>query len=101
MNLNEFSNLFCFPTGVYDLPATIDYVSSQTNYTKFHYVGHSQGMTAFFVMTSERPEYNEKFLLVTALAPVAYMTGVCESIGLLASKQWPYIEVCTFTFGVR
>lgn len=62
--------------GFYDLPASIDYVLQTTGKPKLHYVGHSQGTTAFFVMASERPEYNEKIVTMHALAPVAFMTNV-------------------------
>lgn len=58
--------------GIFDLPALIDYVLESTEHSKLHYVGHSQGSTAFFVMCSERPEYNDKIIMMNALAPVAY-----------------------------
>lgn len=35
--------------GIYDIPATIDYILQQTNQTKLSYVGHSQGVTAMYV----------------------------------------------------
>lgn len=79
--------------GVYDLPAIIDYVSAETNDTKLHYIGHSQGTTAFLVMTSERAEYNDRILFMTALAPVAYMTNVGEQIGRIVVKYSDTIEV--------
>ncbi|KAL9693316.1 hypothetical protein quinque_012601 [Culex quinquefasciatus] len=59
--------------GLYDLPAMVDYALQVTGESALHYVGHSQGTTAFFVMTSLRPEYNGKIRSMQALAPVAFM----------------------------
>lgn len=78
--------------GMYDLPAMIDYVLEQTLSKQLHYIGHSQGTTSFFVMASERPEYNEKILLMQALAPVVFMTNMqsalCRYLAeLLNNKQ--------------
>ncbi|XP_063830436.1 lipase 3-like [Ostrinia nubilalis] len=60
--------------GCYDLPAMIDYVLNITEQKSLKYIGHSQGTTSFFVMASERPEYNEKISLMVALSPVAFMS---------------------------
>lgn len=62
--------------GVFDLPAIIDYILLQTNVQKLHFIGHSQGTAAFFVMASERPEYNQKIQLMHALAPIAFVKHV-------------------------
>lgn len=62
--------------GVRDLPAMIDYVLKYTGQRSLYYVGHSQGTTAFFVMLSELPEYNQKIRTMFALAPVAYMSNI-------------------------
>lgn len=51
----------------------IDYILGTTNERQLTYVGHSQGTTSFFVMASERPEYNQKIKSMHALAPVAFM----------------------------
>lgn len=61
--------------GVIDLPAMIDYVLNATNQSSLFYAGHSQGTTAFFVMCSERPEYNTKIKVMHALAPVVFMSN--------------------------
>ncbi|XP_031767944.2 lipase 1-like [Galleria mellonella] len=61
--------------GYYDLPAMIDYSLNMTNRRSLYYIGHSQGTTTFFVMGSERPEYNEKVILMIALAPSAYLSN--------------------------
>ncbi|XP_063979667.1 lipase 3-like [Diachasmimorpha longicaudata] len=59
--------------GVEDLPSMIDYVRGHTKKDKIFYVGHSQGTTSFFVMCSEKPEYNDKIHAMFAMAPVTYM----------------------------
>lgn len=71
----------------------IDYVlAKNTDFQKVHYIGHSQGTTAFFVMASERPEYNDKILMMNALAPIAFMSNCRSPAGqavarLLASAR--------------
>lgn len=62
--------------GVFDLPKMIDYILEKTKKSKLHYIGHSQGTTAFFVLLSQRPEYNDKIIMMNALAPVAYAKHV-------------------------
>lgn len=47
-----------------------------TGQEKLQYIGHSQGTTAFFVMLSEKPEYNDKIEVMHALAPIAYIGHV-------------------------
>jgi len=59
--------------GIYDLPATIDYILEYTNHSQLYYIGHSMGTCMFFVMCSIRPEYNYKIRLQISLAPIAYV----------------------------
>ncbi|GBP43579.1 Lipase 3 [Eumeta japonica] len=61
--------------GRFDVAAMVDYVLETTSQKNLHYVGHSQGTTAFFVLNSMRPEYNEKFASAHLLAPVAFMNN--------------------------
>lgn len=79
--------------GTYDLPATIDYVLKKSNHSQVHYIGHSQGSTSFFVMTSERPDYNEKILLMAALAPPVFMGHVDNELLQLNVRYLRSIEV--------
>jgi predicted alpha/beta hydrolase len=60
-------------TGTYDLPAAIEYVLGHTDQEDLYYIGHSMGLTMFFVLTSSLPQYNVKFRLMTGLAPAGYM----------------------------
>ncbi|GBP50491.1 Lipase 1 [Eumeta japonica] len=74
--------------GVHDLPAMIDLALNVSGARALKYVGHSQGTTAFFVMASLRPEYNDKVSLMVALSPVAWMTRtVSPPVRLLAPGQ--------------
>ncbi|XP_014285223.1 gastric triacylglycerol lipase [Halyomorpha halys] len=59
--------------GYYDQPAIIDFILAKTNHTKLFYIGHSQGTTQFFALMSMRPEYNEKIIHMSALAPIAFL----------------------------
>nr|XP_029712296.1 lipase 1-like [Aedes albopictus] len=62
--------------GYYDLPAIIDYILDVTSYGKLHYVGFSQGTTTYLVLTSARPEYNDKIALMVALAPTVFFKQI-------------------------
>ena len=62
--------------GIYDVPAMIDHIIEQTKQEKIFMISHSQGTTAFFVMASERPEYQEKMIASFALAPVAFISNI-------------------------
>ncbi|XP_053613957.1 lipase 3-like [Plodia interpunctella] len=72
----EFWDFSWDEIGRYDLPAMIDYVLDATNRAQLSYIGHSQGTTSFFVMGSERPEYNDKIKKMIALSIVAWSSRV-------------------------
>lgn len=86
----EFWSFSWHEIGVYDLPAAIDHILEKTKNKKLHYIGHSQGTTAFFVMASELPEYNKKIILASALAPVTYLQNVKSQLHRTFSYlYWP------------
>ncbi|KAF2896923.1 hypothetical protein ILUMI_09253, partial [Ignelater luminosus] len=68
----EFWDFSFQQVGYYDLPACINHILRVTKQGMLFYIGHSQGATSFFVLTSERPEYNSKIRLMVGLAPAAY-----------------------------
>lgn len=73
-NVSELYWNFSFhEIGKYDLPAIIDFALAKTNQSSLHYIGHSQGCSAFFVMTTIRPEYNVKIATMTAMAPAVFL----------------------------
>lgn len=69
----EFWNFSFHEFGVYDGPAQLDYVLKQTKRDSLLYVGLSQGALVYFVMMSERPEYNSKVKAMAGLAPFRKM----------------------------
>ncbi|CAH2255159.1 jg7246 [Pararge aegeria aegeria] len=59
--------------GYYDLPAIIDTILNETGADNLTAIGHSQGTTMFFVLGSEKKEYNSKVNVLVALAPMAFV----------------------------
>jgi len=59
--------------GIVDVPTITDYILKATGKSQVFHIGHSQGTTSFYIMASERPEYNKKIKAHISLAPVAYM----------------------------
>ena len=70
---NKYWQFSWHDIGIHDVPETIDYVLANTNSSALHYIGHSQGTTTFFVMLSEKPEYNEKIISFHAMAPAMFL----------------------------
>ncbi|KAL0116943.1 hypothetical protein PUN28_010077 [Cardiocondyla obscurior] len=93
----EFWNFSWHEMGIYDLPAIIDYILHETGQKQLFYIGFSQGTTQFWILTSLRPEYNQKIKLMSALAPVAYtghVEGLLRPASFIANKFkvfYPYI----------
>lgn len=77
--------------GRFDLPAMIDYVLRVVNQPTLKYVGFSQGTTSFFVMASERPDYNDKISLMVALSPVVWMAHVKSPVLRLIAPMNPHL----------
>lgn len=93
---NSFAYFFCswHEIGTYDLPAMIDYVLQTTGREKLFYLGHSQGTTAFFVMSTQLPEYQDKIEAMFAMAPIAYC-------GRMKSPFLQMLAQFTYTVDVR
>ncbi|KAI4469866.1 lysosomal acid lipase-related [Holotrichia oblita] len=77
--------------GLYDHPATIDYILSKTGVSKLSYIGHSQGVTSFLALTSIYPEYNDKIKIMIGLAPAAYMAHVKNPVFMAMSRVWELV----------
>lgn len=96
LNPDKDSNFWKFSwheIGITDLPATIDFILEKTNQSKLFYVGHSQGCTIFFVMASERPEYNDKIKAHFSLAPAIYMNHLTHPMLQVSAKLVDLVNV--------
>ncbi|CAH2097295.1 unnamed protein product [Euphydryas editha] len=71
----EFWQFSADEIGLYDIPATIDYVLNTTGEEKLNYIGYSQGAGTFLIMCSERPGYCDKVNILIALAPATRLTN--------------------------
>ncbi|KOX67406.1 Lipase 1, partial [Melipona quadrifasciata] len=71
----DFWNFSWNEIGIYDMPAMIDRIIEETKQGKMFVVTHSQGGSVFFVMASERPEYQEKIIAYFALAPATFLSS--------------------------
>ncbi|CAO1318168.1 unnamed protein product [Diamesa serratosioi] len=99
-NHKDFWNFSWHEIGQIDLPAMIDFVLLNTGEKDLHYVGHSQGTTSFFVMTSLRKEMNAKIRTMHALAPVAFMSKLVSPFLRVAAPLVDQIETVMKMFGV-
>lgn len=84
----HFWNFSYHELGIYDVPATIDYILHQTNCEQLFYIGHSQGTTQFWVAMSQKPDYNAKIKLMIGLAPVAFTGNIRGPITKLAKLTY-------------
>ncbi|KAF2901554.1 hypothetical protein ILUMI_04632 [Ignelater luminosus] len=77
---DEFWNFSWHEIALNDVTVMIDYALSKTKQENLYYIGHSQGTTVFYVLCSEKPEYNEKIRVHISLAPIAYMSHMTSPL---------------------
>lgn len=104
----EYWSFSLHELGVYDLPASIDYILEKTNASQLNYVGYSQGTALFFIMTSVRPEYNEKIASMIAMAPAVFVKhsqhtflNILSKYNALIKKVLDYYMIYSIDYGNR
>lgn len=89
--LHLFANLpsfFSSSVALFDLPACIDYVLSQTKQKQLAYVGHSQGTTIMFAAAAHFGSFFQRRISVfVALAPVAFSAHTSSPFFALIGKM--------------
>ncbi|XP_069359754.1 lipase 1-like [Maniola hyperantus] len=85
--------------GYYDLPAIIDLILNETSAKNLTAIGHSVGNTIFYVLGSERPEYNSKINVMIALAPIAFMHNTGPPFSIIIAS-YPIISALINQLGI-
>ncbi|XP_040067424.1 lipase member M-like [Ixodes scapularis] len=86
---SEFWNFSADEMASEDLPSTIDTVLKITGKKKLQCIGWSQGALIMFALLSEKPEYNKKISLFSAMAPAVYLGHFRAPMALLV----PFAEL--------
>lgn len=90
---SEFWRFSFHEMGLYDLPATIDFILQKTGQEKIGFVGISQGTTMLFVTLSMKPEYNEKINVAVLLGPAAGVKYFSSPLRYTLALQY-YYNLC-------
>ncbi|CAG9761996.1 unnamed protein product [Ceutorhynchus assimilis] len=90
-----------YEKGYYDIPASIDHILNVTGVEKITYIGHSQGATTGIVLTTTRPEYNDKINLMTLLSPVAYLGNATSPMAKILSKYQSLLDLALPFLGIH
>jgi pimeloyl-ACP methyl ester carboxylesterase len=85
--------------GIYDLPATIDYIIQVNGHKKVAYIGHSMGTTVMFYGLATIPDYfNEKLSVFVALGPVGAVPNTLVYPFKFVSLFYDLVEMCIDLF---
>ncbi|ERL92854.1 lipase 3 isoform X1 [Dendroctonus ponderosae] len=87
--------------GYYDLPAIVDYILDFAQVDNITYVGHSQGTTASLVLTTSRPEYNDKFNLMVLFSPIVYLDHMSSPSVRFLAKYFSLIKAASTVLNVH
>ncbi|XP_066475072.1 lipase member M-like [Tiliqua scincoides] len=71
----EFWDFSFHEMGIYDIPATINYILQKTNQESLYLMGQSQGASIGFIALSVMPELAKKVKLLMCFAPVYTLVG--------------------------
>lgn len=100
-DIRKFWNFSFNEIALYDLPATIDFILNETGKDQLSAIGHSMGTTIFFILGSEKPEYNSKISVFIALAPIAYMSNMPPLVEEFLTRTWPAVSTILEAFGIE
>ena len=56
-----------------DYPASIDYILNVTQQKDLYFIGYSMGTSHYFMLLSEKPQYNEKIKAGIMIGPAIYL----------------------------
>ncbi|KAJ6653580.1 hypothetical protein lerEdw1_009078 [Lerista edwardsae] len=94
----EFWDFSFHEMGIYDIPATINFILQKTQQDALYYVSHSQGTTAGLIAFSVMPQLAQKVKIFFGLAPGYSLVGMTSSLRKLLSLP---VEVAKAIFGEK
>lgn len=85
----EYWNFSLHEMGIYDIPAVIDFILTETGRTKLTYIGHSQGTALLFAaLTIKNDYFKERLNGFLAFGPVTSLNNIkSKKLALLANLQ--------------
>ncbi|XP_014365343.2 lipase 1 [Papilio machaon] len=98
---SEFWDFSTDEMGLYDVPATIDYVLNKTGADQVNYIGFSQGAGAFLIMCSELPDHCGKARSLIALAPATRLKYTKSLLVKLTVSQLKAYESALSAIGIK
>ncbi|XP_032087572.1 putative lysosomal acid lipase/cholesteryl ester hydrolase [Thamnophis elegans] len=79
----EFWEFSFHEMGIYDVPATINFILQETKQDSLYYVGHSQGASIGFIAVAILPHFSERVKLFLSLSPVYTLKGLRGTFRIL------------------
>lgn len=79
--------------GLYDMPASLNYVLKVTRQKKLSFVGYSIGCTMFFVAMITHPELNERVDVMFAFAPTSTLADFRVTPVRTFLPLWNFLHV--------
>ncbi len=72
----------------YDVPATVEYITSYTSAAEIGYLGFSQGTAQGFAALSTQPKTATRINCFAALSPAVTVRGTLETTGCKKKKRF-------------
>ncbi|XP_066477508.1 putative lysosomal acid lipase/cholesteryl ester hydrolase [Tiliqua scincoides] len=89
----QFWNFSLHEIGIYDVPATINFILQKIKQDSLYYVGHSQGATVGLIAFSVLPQLAQKVKLFISFSPGHTMVNVQGPLKILVSLPEAMIKV--------
>ncbi len=83
------------------LPATVDYILSETAHNSLDFIGYSMGTTLYLASLSERPDLSAKINAGFLLGPTALVGNSTNQIALALAKMADGLEILLHSIGLH
>lgn len=87
--------------GYNDLRTSIDHTLNATGQSDLIFIGHSEGVTDFFILAAEVPEYNDKIRVSVNMGPVVLMKNAPGVFLQAASRFEKILLVRSYIYTIQ